>query len=229
MVPTRVLMCGAALWTASALTGCHSESSITVDSGGPIAVEAVVEVPATSPPAQEAKVPVATPIMVEVQGAVMLPGHYAFPDDARVFDALTKAGGATEAADITDINIAAALLDGSVLSVPYRPTNDASPPPLTAALLNPPVYTRSGWRSAGAEGRATVRPGPTASTPSPIDLNTANREQLESLPGVGPKTADKIIAFRNQQPFASVDDLRHVSGIGDKRLETLRPMVTVHH
>ena len=106
----------------------------------------------------------------------------------------------------------------------------------SATALNPPQYTISGWRAAAekpAESGTAVAAKPhaepaAAERPSgPIDLNTATQEMLESLPGVGPKTAEKIIAYRARTPFRAVDDLKNVGGIGDKKLEAIRSLVTV--
>lgn len=182
---------------------------------------AVVSVPESIPAQPTGRV------MVEVQGAVASPGVYGFPSDARVFDALQKAGGALENAEIRDLNIAATLQDGSVLSVPFRPQGKGAVQP-GASDLNPPNYTRSGWtesatQPSGAVGGAAVK----SATSTKININTATQAELETLPGVGVKTAEKIISFRQTQPFTQVDDLRYVQGIGEKRMETLRPHVTV--
>jgi competence protein ComEA len=167
--------------------------------------------------------------MVEIQGAVAAPGMYSFPGNARVYDALEKAGGASENAEIRDINIAATLLDGSVLSIPYR-QNDGQIALPGAADLNPPAYTRSGWRESPSgkvgPGSATSREG-VPDSPAKVNINTATQAELETLPGVGEKTAEKIMRHRETQPFTHVDDLGFVQGIGEKRLETLRPHVTV--
>lgn len=167
----------------------------------------------------------AAPVMVEIQGAVSAPGVYSFPSGARVFDAMEKAGGPLEGAEIRDINIAATLVDGSVLSIPFRQVGRNLQ--AVAADLNPAIYTRSGWTE--KSGPATLSMGGVAApaAPSKVNLNTATQAELEALPGVGEKTAEKIMRFRETQPFTQVDDLRYIQGIGDKRMETLRPHVTV--
>lgn len=163
-----------------------------------------------------------TPIQVEVQGAVMDPDSYSLPRGARVHDALEAAGGPSDNAELRDLNIAARLIDGSVLTVPYQARGESPTP--GAADLNVPAYTRSrGQYGAAIAGDA----GEGAASAARINLNRATQSELETLPGVGPKTAEKILRFRALQPFSSVDDLRYVQGIGDKRLETLRPLVTV--
>lgn len=215
--------------TVLAGAGCGSGRLPSDGTADPVAAIPAAEL--TGAPKTES--PVASPtavvepdfVMVEVQGAVVTPGVYRFPPDARLFDALQKAGGPTGSAEIRDLNVAAILLDGSVLSVPNR-QEARQPPGPTAAELNPPAYTRSGWTGRGAA--LAVGASSAATTETRVDLNTAAQQELERLPGVGPKTAEKIIQFRDRQPFTQVDDLRYIQGIGDKRLETLRPFVVVH-
>jgi len=109
----------------------------------------------------------------------------------------------------------------------------------SAAAVNPPQYTISGWRAAGAKPgespptAAAARPHEESQSPpppvpaGPVDLNTATKEMLEALPVIGPKTAEKIIAYRARTPFRTVDDLKDVAGIGEKKLEAIRSLVTV--
>jgi competence protein ComEA len=175
-------------------------------------------------------------ITVSVSGAVVKPGVYAFHEHDRVNDAIKAADGVTSTADLSDINQAAELIDGSVLRVPYagmEGVEDGKKLVLrsgqSAAALNPAQYTISGWREGAGAGGATATPGPgkSATKSGPLELNTATAEELERLPGVGPKLADAIVQYRNQQRFQTVDDLNNVPGIGDKRLADIRPHVTV--
>jgi len=96
-----------------------------------------------------------------------------------------------------------------------------------AQPLNPPQYTLSGWRPPAVRASAATPGASTASATTRINLNTATQEELETLPGIGPKLAERIMEFRKHTPFRSVNDLDFVSGIGPKRLEALRPEVTV--
>jgi competence protein ComEA len=186
------------------------------------------------------------PIGVSVAGAVRAPGLYKLDGDVRVKDLLDKAKGPTEEADLSDINLAAKLIDGTTLTIPARGVAELAGRRLVAksgqaaADLNPPQYTISGQRaftepppssSTGAPDNKPVpqeiaRPAAPTST-GPVDLNTATAEMLEALPGIGPKTVEKIMAYRTRTPFTCVDDLANVSGIGPKKLEMLRPLVTV--
>ena len=139
-------------------------------------------------------------LVVHVVGAVRRPGLYRLADGARIADALRRAGGATRRADVSLVNLAAPVSDGTQVVVPRRA------PPASAA---------------GGEGGG--EPGPTA---GPVHLNTATVEQLDELPGVGPVTAQKIVEYREQHgAFSSVDDLDAIPGIGPARLEQLRELV----
>lgn len=215
-----VVVSGATLWRGAAPTA--ESTAVMLDAFG-----TPVGTPPVTPPEQPtpaAAVETVQTAMIEVQGAVATPGVYALDADARIYNALMAAGGPHAEADLSDLNIAARLVDGSVLSVPYRAASPGDGTP-GAAALNPPAYTRSGWQGVGQSSIAVG--AVTAPAGGRININTATQAALEELPGVGPKTAEKIIRFREMQPFSSVEDLQYVQGIGEKRLETLRPHVTV--
>jgi competence protein ComEA len=138
-------------------------------------------------------------VTVHVAGAVRHPGVYRLRASARVDDAVTRAGGARRGADLSAVNLAAKLEDGRQVVVPARA------PPATAAAALPPTA-----------------PG------VPLNLNTATLEQLDELDGIGPGTARKILGFRDEHGgFGSVEELAQISGIGEKRMATLREQVRV--
>ena len=183
-------------------------------------------------------------ITVSVAGAVNTPGVYRLASHSRLQDALNAAGGPTEEAITSDLNLAALLIDGATLTVPLcaKAEKDGTTlrmrPAQDAAQLNPAQYTISGSRvvtakptvnsPAAAPLQGNVATATSGSQPSSlIDLNTADAAALDTLPGVGPKTAQDIITYRTQSPFTSVDDLDNVPGIGPKKMETIRPFVTV--
>ncbi len=149
-------------------------------------------------------------IAVHVVGAVQSPGVYHLPSGARGDDALRAAGGPADNADLRRVNLAATLLDGEQFVVPRvgeRLTTTV--PPSRGALDN-------------GSGSGT----PIA--PLLVDLNTATVAELDRLPGVGPSTARAIVDHRSRNgPFASVDDLLAVRGIGPAKLAELRPFVRV--
>ena len=150
-------------------------------------------------------------VLVHVAGAVRNAGVYRLRAGARVNDALARAGGATRRADLSQVNLAAKVEDGRQVLVPRR----------VAAAVAP--------GSSAAPG-ASAAPGTTASgqPAMPVNLNTATLEQLDTLPGVGPATAQKILDYREEHGgFGSVDELGEVPGIGDVRLAALREQVRV--
>jgi competence protein ComEA len=139
-------------------------------------------------------------LIVDVAGAVRKPGVYRMTAGARVEDALKRAGGATSHADLSQINRAAKLEDGRQVLVPRRA------------------------RAQTASGPATAPATPA----QPVNLNSATLEQLDTLDGVGPTTARKIIDFRTAHGgFGSVDELDQIPGIGEKKLAALREQVRV--
>ena len=139
-------------------------------------------------------------VTVHAAGAVATPGVYRLEAGARVADLLTAAGGATADADLDQLNLAAPLADGERILVPRK----GEVPPAAAA--------------------GSQEPSPT----SKVDLNTATAEELDRLPGIGPATAEAIIRHRETHGrFRSVTDLLEVRGIGEAKLEQLRPLVKV--
>lgn len=153
-----------------------------------------------------------------VTGAVKSPGVYRLPPDSRVFHLVDSAGGLAVGADETEINMAAPLSDGEHVHVPLRS------PAVREVLPGP--------SKAPKEGRSvSILPSPSgAKRPlsGPVDLNRASLEELQTLPGVGPKTAQAILSYREEVgPFKSIEDLAKVKGIGPKKLESLRPMIKV--
>jgi competence protein ComEA len=141
-------------------------------------------------------------VVVHVAGAVRQPGVYKLPANARVDDAVAEAGGPTRRADLGGLNLAATVEDGRQVLVPERARAGATAP-------------AGATTAAPAEGQ-------------PLNLNTATLEQLDTLSGIGPTTAQKIIEFREERGgFGSVEELGEIPGIGDKRLATLREEVTL--
>jgi competence protein ComEA len=143
-------------------------------------------------------------VTVDVAGAVAKPGVYRLSADNRVEDALKRAGGPTRRADLSQINRAAKLEDGRQILVPLRPSKSTP---------------------AAAQPGASTAP---AAPEQPINLNTATLEQLDTLDGVGPATAQKILDYRAEHGgFSSVDELDQIPGIGEKRLAAFRERVRV--
>ena len=164
-----------------------------------------------SPPAAPGGPPsgstAAVRIVVHVLGAVRRPGLVSLPDGSRVQDAVEKTGGLTRSADPGDLNLAQLLTDGEqiVIGTKEQPVGEV----------------RDGG---GGGGPSTGGAGSSAS----LDVNRATQAQLEELPGVGPVTAGKIIAWREEhRRFTRVEELQEVDGIGPKTYAQLAPHVRV--
>lgn len=159
-----------------------------------------------------------TKIKIYITGEVNNPGVYEVENTSRLTDALAIAGNTTVNADLTSCNLAGFLSDGIKIAIPTKGQSSAAANCLGQAGA-PIVEPGSNVSSSSATGA----PGSTL-----VNLNTATQSQLEELPGVGPSYATAIIDYRNKNGgFKSVEDLRDVKGIGDKRFEDLKPLVTI--
>ena len=176
-------------------------------------------------------------VRVHVAGAVNNPGVYTLPAQGRAVDAIAAASGAAADADLDRVNLAGALSDGVQIYVPHR-GETAAP-----AQIQPNGGTANAGQGNAANGAAqngaaqnnapqparTLTPAGSAQKGStPVNINTATAEELQTLPRIGPAMAQRIIAWREAHGgFHSVDELDAVPGIGPSMLENLRPLVTV--
>lgn len=170
----------------------------------PVVVEVPSDVPSIAVEEPDPSPTTETVLLrIHVVGAVAAPGVIAVPEGSIVQDAIRAAGGLTPEADPVHLNLAAPLASGQqiIVGTHQEPLGE--------------VRDGGGAMSASPEGGL-------------VNINTASREQLEVLPGVGPVLAAAIIAWRQDNGgFASVEDLQEVSGIGPKNFEKLKPLVTV--
>jgi competence protein ComEA len=178
------------------------------------------------------------PVVVSVVGLVHTPGLVTLAPGARIADALKAAGGGTDGADTSGLNMARQVEDGEQIVVGMAPIKGQ--PAVLGSSVSPgsvsPGSVSPGSVSPGSVSPGSAAPGTSSSSPRPgrgaptalINLNTATVEQLDTLPGVGPVRAAAIVAWRSANgKFTSVDQLGEVDGIGPGRLEKLRPLVRV--
>jgi competence protein ComEA len=155
-------------------------------------------------------------VVVHVVGRVRHPGVVSLPAGARVQQAINAAGGARRDADLARVNLARPVMDGEQVVVP-RP-GEPMAGPVGAVQAGSPGAGSSG--ASTGSGRSGTAPG------QPVDINTATLAELDTLPGVGPVLAQRILDWRAQNGrFTSVEELGEVSGIGDAVLARLRPLV----
>ncbi|MFE1763315.1 helix-hairpin-helix domain-containing protein [Streptomyces angustmyceticus] len=152
-------------------------------------------------------------LVVDVTGKVRHPGIHRMPPGSRVIDALQAAGGVLRGASTGGLNRARLLTDGEQIVVGAGAGAGGSGGP-------------AGTAGSGSDGPGSGSPGAGGGPAGPVSLSTASEQQLDSLPGVGHVLARHIIEFRTQHGgFTSVDQLRQVTGIGDRRFADLRPLV----
>lgn len=201
-----VLAVGLALTAWWVLSGRPEQQSVptasySTSSAEPPSSEPDTPVPTGSPPGESGATASDEVVVVDVAGKVRHPGIVTLPPGSRVADALQEAGGPRRGVNVADLNLARVLVDGEQILVGV----DLVP---TEAPANP-----SGTPSAAA---------------GVVNLNTADQPTLETLPGIGPVTAQAILDWRaDNGAFTSVDELLEVSGIGDVTLSEIRDLVTV--
>lgn len=179
------------------------------DTGGAAAAEA-----AGAPATRSAATGPPGVLVVSVAGRVARPGVVRVPDGARVADVVAAAGGAQPGVDLSGLNLARRVVDGEQIAVGVPPAPDAAGRPASGGAAED---RQGGTAAPGAAGPA-----------GKVDLNTASVAQLDTLPGVGPVTAQHIVDWRSRNGrFARVEQLREIDGIGERRFQQLRELVTV--
>ena len=150
--------------------------------------------------------PSPSPITVYITGAIMRPGVYSLSTSSRVQDIVNKAGGFIEGSDPAGINLAAALADGQKIVVPFIKTDIAV---VNATSPTPP------------------KPDPTHPV-YPLNINTASKEDLDLLPGVGASKAEEIVKYRDQKgQFITIEDIQNVPGIGPGIFLKIKDLISV--
>ncbi len=165
--------------------------------------------PPRGAPVQLLPPPTPAPIQVHISGAVHNPGVYELPLESRVQDAIQVAGGFTKDAQQEGINLAAKLQDGDQVRVPAQRTSTSSP-------------------ARDSTSQTADQQSLTQSTSSIVNINTASQDELETLPGIGPVTAQKIIEYRQTNgDFSSIEGIQKVSGIGPATFDKIEALITV--
>lgn len=152
---------------------------------------------------------------VDVKGAVRMPGVYIAKPGDRVIDVIAAAGDFTDHANVNKVNLAQLVEDQMVIYIPKVGEEEED---VSGAVLTP------------NQGAVTIgTDGTTSSNNTQVNLNTATQAELETLPGIGPSKATAIIEYRETTgKFQQVDDLKNISGIGDKTFDKLKDSITVH-
>jgi competence protein ComEA len=192
-----------------------SAGAVPVGVSGTSGTPSAGAAPAASPGAS----PSVGVVVVHVVGRVRHPGVRQLPAGSRVGDAVKAAGGATGKADLSALNLARALFDGEQVRVPA-----VGDPVVPGSSPAPGGAGGAGGAGAGGAGGA----GAGGAGGTPVSLNTADLAALDTLPGVGPVLAQRILDWRTAHGrFTSIDELGEVSGIGEKLLAQLSPLVTL--
>ena len=171
-------------------------------------VPIVIHTPALTPSATFVPTVTPAPLRVHVSGAVQHPGVYSLEQGSRVQEALELAGGVAEDADLDRINLAAWVSDGQKVYVPKQGETDLPVMLLSAGSVSGQVVGLSG------SGK--------------VNINTATAEELDTLPGIGPAYAERIIRHRQEQgPFESIEQIMEVKGIAEGKFEELKDLISV--
>lgn len=153
-------------------------------------------------------------VIIHVVGEVNSPGVVTLEEGARIIDAINAAGGKTEEADLSKINLAYVVEDGTQIYIPRINEN------LNQVEL---ISTEAGQSVVINNSNINEEENNTK-----VNINTANKEKLETLPGIGETTAQKIIDYREQNgKFTKIEDLQNVSGIGEAKFNSLKDKITV--
>jgi competence protein ComEA len=194
-----------AVFVIAAFIAWRSQPRAEVVTSPAVASPATVS-PSVAPaatPASSAPSTAGPAVVVAVTGRVRRPGLVTLPPGARVADAIAAAGGVLPHTDLSFVNLARKVSDGELIVIGIEPS--------PGQVVDP-----------------TGTDTPASAAAGPVDLNTAGAAELETLPGIGPALAQRILDYRTQHgTFRSVDDLQNVTGIGPSKFAEIKPLVTV--
>lgn len=170
-------------------------------------------------------------VYVDVKGAVKHPGMYRLKGDARLMDAIEAAGGCVSKADKSAVNLAQKIKDQSLINIPYQHQKHGAIvkyPDDAPAASAAPASTAKDANSSVNQGQDASVAGTSGAKSDKININTATATDLTKLDGIGEKRAETIIRYRTEHgSFKSVDDLKNISGIGEKTVAKLKEQVIV--
>lgn len=154
-------------------------------------------------------------VIIHITGSVKNPGIVKLKEGSRIEDAIESAGGLTENADITKVNLAYVVEDGTKIKIPSASEEDIGDEDI--------IDSKSGDNIIIKENAV-----PSNNGTQTININKATEKEFETLPGIGPSLASKIIEYRNQNgKFESIEDIKNVNGIGDNKYEKIKDLITV--
>ena len=152
-------------------------------------------------------------VIIHITGSVKNPGIVKLKEGSRIEDAIESAGGLTENADITKVNLAYVVEDGTKIKIPSASEEDIGDEDI--------IDSKSGDNIIIEENAV-----PSNNSTQTININKATEKEFETLPGIGPSLASKIIEYRNQNgKFESIEDIKNVNGIGDNKYEKIKDLI----
>ncbi len=173
---------------------------------------------------EQEKVDITKKIMVYITGEVKNPGIYELEENSRIKDVIEKAGGLKETADITDINLATILQDEDKITIPSKEENKQEKQNTENIQSNKQSKTTE--KSQNTTSISTNTTGKNQNTK--VNINTATQTELETLPGIGPSIASKIVSYRKENgKFKSIEEIKKVSGIGESKYANIKELIKV--
>ena len=173
---------------------------------------------------EQEKVDITNKIMVYITGEVKNPGIYELEENSRIKDVIEKAGGLKETADITDINLATILQDEDKITIPSKEENKQEKQNTEKIQSNKQSKTTE--KSQNTTSISINTTGKNQNTK--VNINTATQTELETLPGIGPSTASKIVSYRKENgKFKSIEEIKKVNGIGESKYKKIKELIKV--
>lgn len=173
---------------------------------------------------EQEKVDITKEIMVYITGEVKNPGIYELEENSRIKDVIEKAGGLKETADITDINLATILQDEDKITIPTK--DKTMEEKQNTERIQSNKQSKTTEKSQNTTSISTNATGKNQNTK--VNINTATQTELETLPGIGPSTASKIVSYRKENgKFKSIEEIKKVNGIGESKYKKIKELIKV--